>query len=164
MPQTDRLKTDCSKCAALCCVVLAFDKGEDFAFDKNPGEPCRNLSGHRCTIHSHLKQNGFSGCVAYDCLGAGNRVVQEVFEGQSWQTEPRLMPVMMEAFAVMRELHKRIDLLRAAKALPLEASDALKRQEFLDRLEQHRWSGPELNEFEFGLALEIDLFLHAITQ
>lgn len=162
MSQTDRLKTDCSKCAALCCVMLAFDEGEDFAFDKNPCEPCRNLSGHSCTIHDRLAQEGFPGCVAYDCLGAGNRVIQEVFAGRSWQTEPRLMPVMMEAFSAMREVHKRIDLLRAAETLPLLAHDEQKRREFLDHLEQTRWSAPELNEFEAGLALEIDLFFHGI--
>ncbi|MEJ2029166.1 MAG: hypothetical protein P8X66_04705 [Maritimibacter sp.] len=162
MPQTDRLKTDCSKCAAICCVVLAFDKGKDFAFSKNPGEPCRNLSGHLCTIHDRLSQEGLPGCVAYECLGAGNRVVQEVFAGQSWQDEPRLMPVMMEAFSAMREVHKRIDYLRAAETLDLAPQDDQTRQNHLDYLEQHRWSGPELNEFEFGLALEIDIFLHGI--
>lgn len=164
MLQTDHLKTDCSKCAALCCVVLAFDKGKDFAFDKNPGEPCRNLSGHSCKIHDKLQQEGFSGCVAYDCLGAGNRVVQEVFAGQSWQKEPRLLRVMLEAFAGMREVHKRIDLLRAAETLPLAPRDEQIRRGFLVRLEQHRWSGPELHEFEVGLALEIDIFFHGIRK
>jgi len=162
MPQTDHLKTDCSKCAALCCVVLTFDKGKDFAFSKNPGEPCRNLSGHSCSIHDILKQKGLPGCVAYDCLGAGNRVVQELFGGQTWQKEPRLMRVMMEAFSGMCEVHKRIDLLRAAETLSLEPRDAQTCQDFLARLEQYRWSGPELNEFEVGLGLEIDIFFHGI--
>ena len=164
MPQTDQLKTDCSKCAALCCVVLAFDKGKDFAFDKNPGEPCRNLSGHSCSIHHKLTQEGLPGCVAYDCLGAGNRVVQEVFAGQSWQKDPRLVRVMTEAFSAMCEVHKRIDLLRAAETLALEPRDEQTRRRFLSRLEQHRWSGPELNEFEVGLALEIDIFFQAISE
>lgn len=162
MPRTDNLKTDCSKCAALCCLLLAFDKDKDFAFSKNPGEPCRHLSGHRCAIHDKLTQEGFAGCVAYDCLGAGNRVVQEVFAGQTWRNDPRLIPVMMEAFSAMREVHKRIDLLRAAQILSLGAGDDRKRRDYLDRLERHRWTGPELNEFEFGLALEIDIFLHGI--
>ncbi|MAC79531.1 MAG: hypothetical protein CML66_15885 [Rhodobacteraceae bacterium] len=164
MPQTDHLKTDCSKCAALCCLVLAFDKGKDFAFDKNPGEPCRNLSGHSCTIHDRLTQDGFRGCVAYDCLGAGNRVVQEVFGGQSWRKEPRLARVMTEAFSGMCEVHKRIDMLRAAQTLPLTPGDDQARRDFLARLEQQTWSGPELNEFEMGLALEIDIFFHGVRQ
>ncbi|SDE96240.1 hypothetical protein SAMN04488105_110103 [Salipiger thiooxidans] len=164
MSQTDLLKTDCSKCAALCCLVLTFDKGRDFAFDKNPGEPCRNLAGHSCSIHDRLTDEGMAGCVAYDCLGAGNRVVQEVFAGQSWRDEPRLTRVMMEAFMAMCEVHKRIDLLRAAETLPLEPRDEQTRRDFLGRLEQHRWSGPELNDIEVGLALEIDIFFHVIRQ
>ena len=162
MSQPDPLKTDCSKCAALCCLALAFDKGRDFAFDKNPGEPCRNLSGHSCAIHDRLSEEGFPGCVAYDCLGAGNRVVQEVFGGQSWQTEPRLTRAMMEAFSAMREVHKRIDLLRAALSLSLDPRADQTCREFLARLEQHRWSGRELNEFEVGLALEIDIFVYSL--
>lgn len=142
--------------------MLAFDKGKDFAFDKNPGEPCRNLSGHDCTIHDSLARDGFPGCVAYDCLGAGNRVVQDVFAGRSWRQEPRLIPVMMEAFSAMREVHKRIDLLRAAEVLPLEPRDDQQRRDFLDVLEQRHWTGPELNEFGGGLALEIDIFIHGI--
>ncbi len=160
----DHLKTDCSQCAALCCLALAFDKGKDFAFDKNPGEPCRNLARHDCTIHESLTDKGFPGCVAYDCLGAGNRTVQEVFGGRSWQDEPRLTRPMMEAFSAMREVHKRIDLLRAAEALPLDARDDQTRREFLAQLEMRSWSGPALNEFETGMALEIDIFFHGLRR
>ncbi|WP_425074180.1 hypothetical protein [Sagittula sp. S175] len=162
MSTTDHLVTECSKCAALCCLTLAFDKGRDFAFDKNPGEPCRNLSGHGCTIHERLTQEGMAGCVAYDCLGAGNRVVQEVFGGRSWRDDPRLTRPMTEAFAAMRELHKRIDLLRAAGACDLPAGDDQTRRELLALLEQRHWSGAELNDFEVGMALEIDMFLYRL--
>lgn len=162
MTRTDPLKTECSDCAALCCMALIFDKGKDFAFSKNPGEACRNLSGHKCSIHDRLNQEGMAGCVAYDCLGAGNRVVQEVFDGQSWQDDPRLLRVMIEAFAGMREVHKRIDLMRAAATLPLSVDDMQICQSFLTQLEDHRWTGPELNEFEMELALEIDIFFHGI--
>jgi hypothetical protein len=164
MSQPDRLKTDCSRCAALCCVMLAFDKGEDFGFDKNPCEPCRNLDTHKCKIHDTLAQDGFRGCVAYDCLGAGNRVIQEVFGGTSWQSEPRLMPVMMEAFSAMREVHKRIDLLRAAAILSLDPDEEQRRLEFLTQLEDHPWTASELNAFEFGLALEIDVYFHGMEK
>lgn len=143
-------------------MALSFDKGPDFAFDKNADEPCRHLNGHLCSIHDRLKEKGFRGCVAYDCLGAGNRVVQEVFGGRSWQDDPRLARPMMEAFAGMREVHKRIDLLRAAETLPLSRQNEQLRRDFLARLEQYRWSGEELNAFEFGLGLEIDLFFHGL--
>lgn len=164
MPQTDHLQTDCSKCAALCCVVLTFDKGKDFAFSKNPGEPCRNLSGHKCSVHDTLSQDGLGGCVAYDCLGAGNRVVQEVFSGQTWQKEPRLTRVMMEAFSGMCEVHKRIDLLRAVETQLQNSQDLQTCQNFRASLEERRWSGPELNEFEVELGLEIDIFIHGIKE
>ncbi|SLN69469.1 hypothetical protein AQS8620_03281 [Aquimixticola soesokkakensis] len=162
MSEIDLLQTDCSKCAALCCLVLAFDKGKDFAFSKNPCEPCRNLSHHACGIHDDLMAQGMSGCVAYDCLGAGNRVVQEVFDGRSWRDDARLTSMMMEAFSAMREVHKRIDLLRAAQMLPLAPQDEHARAGFLARLEDQRWEGQDLAEFDVGLGLEIDLYFHTI--
>jgi hypothetical protein len=69
---------------------------------------------------------------------------------------------MIEAFSAMREVHKRIDLLRAALSLSLEPHADRTCREFLARLEQHRWSGPELNAFEVGLALEIDIFFYSL--
>ncbi|WP_231703932.1 hypothetical protein [Cochlodiniinecator piscidefendens] len=69
---------------------------------------------------------------------------------------------MMEAFSAMCEVHKRIDRLRAAETFSLKPRDAQTCREFLAHLEQHRWSGPELNEFEVGLALEIDMFFYGI--
>ena len=160
----DLLKTDCTQCAALCCLALTFDKGPDFAFDKNPGEPCRHLSGHLCAIHDELPRKGMAGCVAYDCLGSGNRVVAEVFAGRSWREEPRLTRPMMEAFAAMREVHKRIDLLRVLAGLELSPETEATRRAFLDRLEAPGWSGEALNEFEAGLALEIDIFAYGAAQ
>ena len=162
--QADPLKTDCSKCAALCCVALAFDQSHEFAFSKNPGEPCRNLSGHQCSIHSKLTDDGFSGCVAYDCLGAGNRVVQEVFSGRSWQQDPRLIAPMIEAFAAMREVHKRIDFLRAAHNFVRDAEDDQRRGQLLDQLENEKWDEEALNQFQAGLALDVDMFMYQVKE
>lgn len=156
------LRTDCSKCAALCCLALAFDKGADFAFSKNPGQPCENLTGHQCNIHARLDQSGMHGCVAYDCLGAGNHVVQAVFGGQSWQDEPRLTRPMMEAFAAMREVHIRLDKLYAGAMLPLSAEDEITRKALLEWLETTDWRGDTLANFEVEHALEVDLFFHAV--
>jgi hypothetical protein len=139
--------------------VLAFDKGRDFAFSKDASEPCRNLSGHSCTIHRDLSSEGFAGCRAYDCLGAGNHVVQEVFAGRSWRQEPHLVGLMMEAFSAMREVHKRIDLLRAAETFELKPDDERMRTQFLEQLEYRRWCQDELAAFHSGLALDIDIFI-----
>ena len=164
MSETDPLKTDCSKCAALCCMALAFDQGREFAFNKNPGEPCRNLSGHSWSIPSDLAQKGFSGCIAYDCLGAGNRVVQEVFGGQSWRHDTRLVGPMMEAFASMREVHKRIDLLRAAHTFRLASEYEQKRTQLLAQLERQHWDEDALSEFHTGLALDVDMFMFSLKE
>lgn len=164
MQHSDPLTTDCSQCAALCCMALAFDQGREFAFSKNPGEPCHNLSGHRCTIHQNLANAGFAGCVAYDCLGAGNRVVQEVFAGRSWQQDSRLVGPMMEAFAAMREVHKRIDRLRAAHDFVLAPEDDQTRTQLLAQLENKQWDEGELNEFHTGLALDVDMFMFKLKE
>ncbi len=88
------LRGDCERCAALCCVAVAFDRSELFGFDKAADAPCRNLDGaHGCTIHDHLAASGFRGCAAYDCYGAGQAVTQEMFGGRSWRDEPALLPV-----------------------------------------------------------------------
>jgi hypothetical protein len=61
----------------LCCVHTCFDASEDFAFSKAHGERCRHLTAdHRCAIHARLIERGCSGCAAYDCYGAGQRVTR----------------------------------------------------------------------------------------
>ncbi|MDF1873658.1 hypothetical protein [Vannielia sp.] len=126
---------DCPRCAALCCMALAFDKGEDFALDKPAGLPCPKLAaGHLCTIYDHLEEEGFSGCAAYTCLGAGQRVTQEVFAGKSWQDAPHLAAPMAEAFRELRRVHEALELLAAAKALPLLDEDEARRQSLMAAL------------------------------
>ena len=114
------LRADCTRCAALCCVALAFDCSELFGFDKPAGEPCRHLSGEgRCRIHAERDARGFGGCIAYDCLGAGQYVTQELFGGRSWRDDPALLRPMLDAFAAVREVHELVSILREAAALPL---------------------------------------------
>jgi hypothetical protein len=81
------LRADCSRCAGLCCVVPAFYSVQGFAFDKPAYSACKYLTlENRCAIHTGLAARGFSGCVAFDCYGAGQRVTQELFNGMSWRT------------------------------------------------------------------------------
>ncbi len=128
------LTPDCNQCAALCCVFLAFDEGESFGFDKAAGEPCRNLSRHACTIHADLATTGFKGCVHFDCQGAGQRVVQEVFAGRSWRDQPELAAPMEAAFRAMRRLHEDYALLTAAPRLFLTAQEEALRTNLLSAL------------------------------
>lgn len=128
------LKPDCDACAALCCVMLPFDASAEFAFDKPGGVACRHLLRHACAIHDRLSDEGFAGCIRYDCLGAGQRVVQEVFVGKSWRRDPELLGPMEAAFRAMRRLHEDHALLTSAAKLPLTEGEETTRRDLLARL------------------------------
>ena len=111
---TDDLRADCSRCFALCSVAPAFSASADFAIDKPAGTPCPNLrADFRCGIHASLRREGFPGCAAYDCFGAGQKVSQVTFAGRDW----RASPDMFAAFAVMRPLHELLWYVTQALAL-----------------------------------------------
>ncbi|RPE71174.1 hypothetical protein EDD53_0288 [Pacificibacter maritimus] len=116
-----QLTSDCSQCAGLCCIGLSFQQGDDFAIDKPSGTPCPNLDqSHRCKIHADLKDKGFEGCIKFDCAGAGQRVTQMRFNGETWQDHPELIFAMMRDFENLRPLHERLQQLveAGAKSLP----------------------------------------------
>lgn len=118
------LLPDCSSCASLCCVALAFDKSNKFAINKDAGEPCPNLaSTGLCKIHKKLDDRGFKGCIQFNCFGAGQRVTQEIFGGKSWQQDMSLLQPMSDAFRPMRAIHDLLHLLDTAKKLPLSPED-----------------------------------------
>ena len=142
------LTADCTRCAALCCVGLAFDKGEMFAFDKPAGQACQHLKGHGCAVHAKLANAGLRGCVQYQCDGAGQRVVQEVFAGQRWQNDPALLAPMLEAFAQMRQVHGLLALLKTASALPLPADKQRELVALEARLSPADWTPESLAAFE----------------
>ncbi|MDF2231043.1 hypothetical protein P2H44_00600 [Albimonas sp. CAU 1670] len=160
----DPYAPDCGACAALCCVALAFDRSPLFAFDKPAGEPCRHLSGHACRIHPRLEAEGFGGCVRYDCLGAGQRVVQQVFAGRSWREDPALLAPMMEAFRALRRARELSQLLDAAARLPLTPEQAARRAALSLALDPPEgWTRAALAAFERGpLPAEVSAFLRAL--
>lgn len=118
------LTADCSKCAALCCAAYPFDEDEDFGLIKPADDPCPNLSDScfNCAIHNNLIQKGFRGCVTYSCAGAGQRVTQELFDGETWRDDPDLLTHMTYALRVLRPIHEALLLLQEAKRLPIPAS------------------------------------------
>lgn len=133
-------------------MALAFDQGQMFAFDKAAGEACRHLSrDFRCAIHAQLPQAGCRGCGQYDCLGAGQRVVNEVFAGQNWRDNPALKAPMIAAFARMRQMHELLSLLEVAARLPLSPDQRTRCQGLQGRLTQNRTlSIDALRAFEQG--------------
>lgn len=101
-------------------MALALDAGNAFAIDKPAGIPCPHLSKHRCTIHADLKDRGFTGCIAYECAGAGQHTIA-LFDGESWQDNPDLLDAQMDTFRDLKSLHNLMELLTAAAALNLPA-------------------------------------------
>jgi hypothetical protein len=112
------LRADCARCFGLCCVAPAFSASADFAIDKPAGQPCPHLhSSFRCGIHDGLRRQGFPGCAAYDCFGAGQQVSQVTFAGRDWRQNPQAAAQMFAVFAIMRQLHELLWYLVAALAL-----------------------------------------------
>jgi uncharacterized protein YjbI with pentapeptide repeats len=113
-----RLRADCARCFALCCVAPAFSASADFAIGKRAGQPCPNLrSDFRCGIHRHLRERGFPGCAVYDCFGAGQQVAQVTFGGRDWRSTPEIAAEMFAVFEIMRQLHELLWYLSEALAL-----------------------------------------------
>ena len=91
----------------------------DFAVSKPAGLPCPNLlADHRCGIHVHLRDRGFPGCTAFDCFGAGQRVVQVTFAGRDRRDDPGTAADMFAVFGVMRQLHELLWYLAEAASRP----------------------------------------------
>jgi hypothetical protein len=109
MPDDDlreSLRADCAGCVGLCCVAPAFEVSADFPINKPAGKACVNLtSEYRCRIHHRLLPEGFKGCVAFDCFGAGQRTTR-AFGGRSWRTDRAVAGPMFEIFAALRLLHE----------------------------------------------------------
>lgn len=124
VPARSNLLPDCGSCQALCCVALPFAAGADFALDKPAAVPCVNLQeDFRCGIHESLRPEGFRGCTVFDCHGAGQKVVQQVFPGRQWRDDPATAEVMFPVFYVVRQLHEL--LLHLTEALALVAGTSL---------------------------------------
>lgn len=101
------LKVHCEKCFGLCCVALYFSASEGFPTNKEAGKPCINLqSDFTCSVHKDLRNNGLKGCIAYDCLGAGQKVAQVTCGGNDWRQAPQSAEKIFDAFLIMRQLHE----------------------------------------------------------
>lgn len=155
--------SDCANCAALCCLSLAFDHGDSFAHDKAAGSPCHNLSGFGCSIHKDLTSKGYSGCEAYQCLGAGQRVTA-LFD-VTWRDNAKMTAPMMDAFRQMRAVQSARQLLDAAKALPLPPLQEQERRHWLNHLTPDQWSPRALESFEAdGVEHQVQTWLRGLVQ
>jgi uncharacterized protein YjbI with pentapeptide repeats len=139
-----RLRADCGRCFALCCVAPAFAASSDFAISKDAGQPCPNLgAGFGCSIHGELRPRGFAGCVVYDCFGAGQQVAQVTFGGRDWRQAPGTARQMFAVFGVMRQLHELLWYLSEAIAQPATRPLRAELQGALDETERRSRDTPE---------------------
>lgn len=150
------LAPDCSRCDALCCVLLAYDASQAFALDKPACVACRHLGAdNACGIHADLPGQGFAGCAVYTCYGAGQRITEQVFKGRSWRADPALMPALADAFRSLRKVHEAVWLVQQAACLPLTPAQDQRRQDLLRGLNAGQdWSEAGLNAPEQGEALK----------
>ena len=118
------LRADCESCAGLCCVLHGFYRSADFPIDKPPGTACPHLgSSFRCTVHDELRQRGFNGCVAYECYGAGQRVVAAWDDAlpAAWWSDADTVEELQRCLEVLRPLQEMQAMLYAAEQLPVDA-------------------------------------------
>jgi hypothetical protein len=118
-------------------VVPAFYSVQGFAFDKPAYTACKYLTlKNRCAIHTGLASRGLSGCVAFDCYGAGQRVTQELFNGVSWRSSDEIaLQNLFSAYTSVLALHKLMAMLALAEATvspPLDTQMRLKREQLND--------------------------------
>ncbi|NYD40309.1 pentapeptide repeat-containing protein [Nocardioides panaciterrulae] len=100
------LVADCSRCFALCCVLLPYRRDAGFGADKPGGVPCGHLrDDDRCGIHADLRERGWPGCAVFDCFGAGQHVSQVTYAGTSWRDHDDLGE-MAAVLSVVRRLHE----------------------------------------------------------
>lgn len=120
----ESLTADCLKCFGLCCTALNITASSDFAINKPAGAPCPHLHGDfRCNIHRNLREKGFKGCTVFDCLGAGQKVSQATFNGQSWMDYPEVADKMFRVFPFMEQLYEMIAFI--SEALTYDVSPLL---------------------------------------
>ncbi len=121
------LVADCSRCFALCCVLLPYRRDGGFGADKPGGTPCHHLGADdRCGIHADLRERGWSGCAIFDCFGAGQHVSQVTYGGRSWREHDDLGE-MAAVLSVQRRVHEMLAHLgEVARRSPDDAAEELR--------------------------------------
>lgn len=111
----NKYHANCEACFGLCCVALPYAKSADFAFNKNGGQPCKNLQNDfRCQIHKDLRSKGFKGCTVYECFGAGQKVSRIIYSGKDWREDSKRAEEMFQVFPIVQQLHEMLYYLQEA--------------------------------------------------
>lgn len=164
MQTPQHLKADCTKCFALCCTALSFERGTQFAHDKIAGQPCQYLeTDFRCRIHAQREDLGYEGCEAFDCLGAGQRA-SALFAGENWRRDPAIARRLYASFSLLMRLQEMRQALETAAELALGDALHAERQALLDQLAGQAESGREdIAESASVTLAEAKLFLRRLA-
>ena len=121
------LVADCSRCFGLCCVLLPFHRDGGFGVTKQSGHACDHLNrDDRCGIHATLREDGWPGCTAFDCFGAGQHVSQVTYGGTSWRDHDDLGE-MAAVLSVVRQLHEMLShLMEVQRRSPADDAAAMR--------------------------------------
>ncbi len=112
--------------------------------DKVPGQSCVHLQADcRCSIHESLPKRGLTGCMSFDCFGAGQKVSQISYRGTSWQEAEQMREQMFKVFLVMLQLHEL--LWHLTEAINQPAADQIQHelQHLLEQTEQYTLLSPD---------------------
>ncbi len=142
------LEANCSRCTGLCCVAYPFVDGEKFGYEKPADKACKHLGPDcRCSIHENREEMGFKGCILFDCHGAGQRVVNEVFHYVNWQTEGVESGEILQAFRSLTRVHAALAQLKLLEDLPLTTDQQKSFRALFEELEPAQgWTAQSLAE------------------
>lgn len=153
------LRSDCTNCFGLCCVLAPFSASQGFGVDKPSGVPCLNLADDdRCTIHDRLRTDGWTGCTVFECFGAGQQVSQVTYAGRSWREHDNLAETSA-VFSVMRLLHEMLAHLTEARHLSQTAATGT----WIARIDELRSGTPE-ELLTFDLDALLDDVGHVLSE
>ena len=96
-----KLKSDCSKCDAMCCVAVKLPYPH---YPKPARTPCRHLDqgAYSCTVFNELEGRGYDICRGFDCYGAGVAVAALFRElGRSWVDNPESATIQFHTFSIV---------------------------------------------------------------
>ena len=151
-------RSDCTRCAALCCIAYPSQDMPGFAAAKDAGEACPKLANDgRCTIYADRADQGFAGCIQFECFGAGQHVVQNLFAGNDWRNDQALLGPMVDAFLAMRPVADLNFLAQRAHEMTDKAELRDKATVLAERLENVAQSRSSLNDTAEVAAIEREL-------
>ncbi|WP_195266255.1 pentapeptide repeat-containing protein [Clostridium sp. 1001275B_160808_H3] len=146
------LQPECEKCFGLCCVALYFSSMDGFPVNKDAGKPCINLAGNfKCKVHENLNKKGLKGCIAYDCIGAGQKVAQVTYSGHDWKEKPESSKEMFDVFIIMKQLHEMLWYLN--EAVRLQYNSNINKDKLIKKIEEIK----NLTHLEAKSILKLDL-------